>query len=150
MYTVIVDNVVNMTYENGIHIGANFMFGLPEDTYDTMQETLQMAFDINAEWANFNSVMAYSGSGLYVDALKADMRLPETWQGYSQFTQDCLPMETKYLKAEEVVAFRDYAFQAYFTNPRYLNRIEKIFGMDTVKHIQEMTKYSLKRMHKKY
>lgn len=145
-----VSSVVNLTYENGIRIVANFMFGLPEDDYDTMQETLQMAFDINAEWANFNSVMAYPGSLLYDDAIKDGARLPKTWQGYSQYSADCLPMDTKYLKAEEVVAFRDYAFQAYFTNPRYLNRMEKLFGLETVKHIQEMTSHSLCRNNKKY
>lgn len=145
-----VGSVVDMTYENGIHIVANFMFGLPEDDYDTMQETLQMATDINAEWANFNSVMAYPGSLLYEDARKCGARLPETWQGYSQYSADCLPMDTKRLRAEEVVAFRDYAFQTYFTNPRYLNRIEKLFGIETVKHIQEMTSHSLNRNYKKY
>lgn len=145
-----VGSVVNLTYESGIHIVANFMFGLPEDDYDTMQETLQMAFDINAEWANFNSVMAYPGSLLYDDAVKGGARLPKTWQGYSQYSADCLPMDTKHLRAEEVVGFRDYAFQAYFTNPRYLNRIENLFGIKTVKHIQEMTSHSLSRNNKKY
>jgi len=145
-----VSPVVTQTYDNGIHIVANYMFGLPEDDYDTMQETLEMAFDINAEWANFNSVMAYPGSGLYNDALKNSMRLPKTWQGYSQYAADCMPMDTKFLCAEEVVAFRDYAFQAYFKNPRYLNRIEKLFGTSAVKHIQEMATHSLQRDNKKY
>lgn len=145
-----VRSVIEMTYAQGIHIGANYMFGFPEDNYDTMQETLEMAFSINAEWANFNSVMAYPGSKLYDDAVRSGCRLPSTWQGFSQYAADCLPMDTRYLKAEEVLSFRDYAFQAYFTNPRYLARIEKIFGKETVKHIQEMTKFKLKRLNNKY
>ena len=145
-----VDSVVKETYENGIHIVANYMFGLPEDDFDTMQETLNMAAAINAEWANFNSVMAYPGSGLYADAQKGGMRLPKTWQGYSQYSVDCMPMDTKYLQAEEVISFRDYAFQAYFTNPRYLNRVERLFGWETVKHIQGMTAHFLTRNHRKY
>ena len=140
-----VDTVVKMTYGAGMHIAANFMFGLPKDNYDSMQQTLQMAFDINAEWANFNSVMAYPGSGLYGDAVKSGSRLPETWQGYSQYAADCLPMDTEYLSAEEVVAFRDYAFKAYFTNPRYLKRMENIFGLETVEVIKEMTSRPLRR-----
>ncbi|WP_217959447.1 B12-binding domain-containing radical SAM protein [Acutalibacter muris] len=140
-----VDAVVKMTYGAGMHIAANFMFGLPKDNYDSMQQTLQMAFDINAEWANFNSVMAYPGSGLYGDAVKSGSRLPETWQGYSQYAADCLPMDTEYLSAEEVVAFRDYAFKAYFTNPRYLKRMENIFGLETVEVIKEMTSRPLRR-----
>lgn len=140
-----VDSIVKMTYDNGIHIVANFMFGLPKDDYDSMQQTLQMAFDINAEWANFNSVMAYPGSGLYADAIRNKMRLPVTWQGYSQYAADCQPMDTEYLSAEEVVAFRDYAFKAYFTNPRYLKRIEKLFGIETVEQLRKMTEHSLIR-----
>lgn len=42
-----------MTNDEGIHIIANFMFGLPDDDYLTMQETLCLALEINAEWGNF-------------------------------------------------------------------------------------------------
>jgi len=143
----IVKNVVKMTYDAGLYIGANYIFGLPDDDLDSMQDTLAMAIDINAEWANFYSTMAYPGSKLYDEAIKKRWRLPETWQSYSQYSFDGLPLPTKYLRPGEVLSFRDYAFHAYFENPRYLDKINRIFGIETVRHIQEMTKHKLSRNH---
>ena len=37
----------------GINVLGNYIFGLPEDDLDTMQETLDMALDLNTEFSNF-------------------------------------------------------------------------------------------------
>ena len=128
-----------------ISIGANYIFGLPEDDHETMQQTLDLALDINAEWANFYSAMAYPGSRLYDQALEEGWALPERWSGYSQHAEDTLPLPTKYLPAAEVLRFRDRAFQVYFNNPPYLSMIERKFGRETVEHIREMNTHTLVR-----
>ena len=46
-------------------MGANYIFGLPDDDQNTMQETLDLSLRVNSEWANFYSAMAYPGSQLY-------------------------------------------------------------------------------------
>lgn len=145
-----VKNVVKMTYDAGLYIVANFIFGLPDDDLDSMQDTLTMAIDINAEWANFYSTMAYPGSRLYDEAIKKGWQLPETWQGYSQYSFDGFPLPTKYLTAGEVLSFRDYAFHAYFESPRYLDKINRLFDIETVGHIQKMTSHKLKRKHTQF
>lgn len=146
----IVENVVKMTYEAGLYIVANFIFGLPDDDFDSMQETLALALEINAEWGNFYPTMAYPGSRLYEEALGKGWPLPETWQGYSMYGFESLPLPTKYLTAGEVLSFRDYAFHAYFENPRYLDKIERRFGIETVRHIKEMTKHRLERKYARF
>lgn len=140
-----VDAVVDMTRRAGIHICANFIFGLPEDDYDSMQETFARMQDINAEWANIYSAMAFPGSKLYEQALAKDWPLPETWRGYSQYAPECRPLPTNFLTGGQVLAFRDYAFDAYYRNPRYLDMIRRTFGLPTVRHIMKMTAKSLRR-----
>jgi len=142
-----VKDIVNITYDHGIHICANFIFGLPEDDYDSMNETLKLMFDINAEWANIYCAMAYPGSELYNAALKNGWKLPETWQAYSQYSCDTLPLPTMYLKGEQVLAFRDYAFDVYYSSPRYLNMIEEKIDSATAIHIK---KFSSKKLERKY
>jgi len=129
----------------GINALGNYIFGLPEDDLDTMQQTLDLAGELNCEFANFYSAMAYPGSQLYNIALKNGWPLPAAWSGYSQHSVDTLPLPTKYLSGVEVLRFRDDAFQAYFINPRYLSMVEKKFGPETVAHIREMTSYTLQR-----
>ena len=140
-----VTEVVEMTYGIGMHICANFIFGLPEDDYDSMNETLMLMLDINAEWANIYSAMAYPGSRLYELALEKDWPLPETWQGFSQYAYESLPLHTNYLTGGQVLAFRDYAFQTYYHSPRYLNMIQRKFGQKTKEHILQMAEKKLER-----
>jgi len=129
----------------GIYIIANYLFGLPEDDIESMQETLDLALELNCEFANFYCAMAYPGSKLYDRAVAENLPLPETWSGYSQHAYDTLPLPTKYLSGVEVLRFRDLAFSTYFTNKRYLEMIHQTFGPEVVEHIKEMTSHKLER-----
>jgi anaerobic magnesium-protoporphyrin IX monomethyl ester cyclase len=128
-----------------IYIIANFLFGLPEDDLESMQETLDLALDFNCEFANFYSAMAYPGSQLYQTALQEGWPLPKSWSGYSQHAVDTLPLPTKYIPGTEVLSFRDRAFHLYFCNPAYLERIGQRFDCQTVQHIHNMLAYKLRR-----
>jgi radical SAM superfamily enzyme YgiQ (UPF0313 family) len=129
----------------GINIIGNYIFGLPEDDHASMRETLDLALELNTDFANFYSAMAYPGSPLYNHAIANGWPLPETWTGYSQHSVDTLPLPTRYLTAGEVLQFRDHAFQKYFTHAPYLAYVERRFGPDTVAHIREMTSHQLER-----
>jgi len=137
--------VVQQTYDEGLHICANYIFGLPEDDFESMNETLGLMFDINAEWSNLYSAMALPGSQLYDVALEKGWPLPESWQAYSQYAYETLPLPTNYLSGGQVLAFRDYAFDACYRNPAYLDMIRRKFGEQTMNHIVEMAKKSLDR-----
>jgi len=131
----------------GINVIGNYIFGLPEDDLETMQETLDLSLELNCEFANFYSTMAYPGSQLYNLALKEGWPLPEKWSGYSQHSVDTLPLPTKRLPASEVLRFRDHAFQVYFSSPRYLDMVARKFGPETVEHVREMASYKLVRQY---
>jgi len=137
--------IVDRTHAAGIEIVANFIFGLPEDDLETMQETLTLAKELNCAYANLYCAMAYPGSQLYKDAVKQGVDLPKQWSGYSQFSEDCLPLATKYLSSGEVLKFRDYAFNEYSEDPKYLSRIEEKFGTKAVENIKGMCSIALKR-----
>jgi radical SAM superfamily enzyme YgiQ (UPF0313 family) len=129
----------------GINVIGNYIFGLPEDDLQSMQATLDLALELNCEFANFYSAMAYPGSQLYNLAVKEGWPLPEKWSGYSQHAYDSLPLPTKRLSGPEVLRFRDYAFDAYFTNSRYLGMITDKFGLETARDLKQMTGYQLER-----
>ena len=134
-----------MTQAVGIYILGNFMFGLPDDDLETMQETLDMAKEFNFEFVNFYVTMAYPGSKLYEVALREGIELPERWHEYSELGYETLPMPTKYLSSADVLRFRDRAFVEYHTNPQYIEMIGSKFGPKVVEHIQEMLRYKIRR-----
>ena len=131
----------------GIHVIGNFIFGLPDDDRGTMQATLDLACELNCEFANFYSAMAYPGSRLYDQALAEGWPLPASWSGYSQHAVDTLPLPTRSVSAGEVLRFRDRAFQTYFGRPEYLDMVARTFGAETVAHVREMTGHRLERAH---
>ena len=143
----LVYKTVEKVRDAGINVIGNYIFGLPEDDHVTMQETLDLALDLNCEFANFYSAMAYPGSPLYALALRNGWPLPEKWSGYSQHSVDALPLPTKYLSAAEVLRFRDNAFHVYFTSPRYLDMVARKFGPETVEHLRDVTRHKLERQH---
>ena len=136
---------IEMTRAAGIYILANFMFGLPNDNFETMQQTLSMAKEFNFEYVNFYVTMAYPGSKLYEEAIQEGISLPSQWHGYGQLGYETVPLPTKYLSSEEVLRFRDEAFNEYYSNYKYLEMVAEKFGPRAVKHIKDMLKHKVKR-----
>ena len=127
----------------GIHVLANYIFGLPDDTLESMQQTLAMAMELNTPWSNFYSCMAYPGAKLW-DEHSECHNLP--WSAFSQHSRDCTPLATKTLTSAQVLEFRDQAFQTYFTSARYLGMLVREFGTKAVKEVQAMTAHKLERI----
>lgn len=147
-----IQGIVKKVRDMGFYVGANYIFGLPDDDKDSMQETLDLALRINSEWANFYSAMAYPGSQLYPMAKQKKWKLPDDsngpgWIGYSQHAFESLPLPTEKIKASQVLDFRDNAFNIYFNNSDYLAMIKKTYGENTVSHIKKMTSSKIDRKH---
>lgn len=123
-----IDSANDTVHEAGIHVGGNYVFGLPGDTQESMQQTLDLAQKLNTEYANFFVVMAYPGTRLHQDALRKGYPLPDKWGQYGFFAPDALPLRNENLSAEEILRFRDSAFKQYFTREKYQTMIEKKFG----------------------
>lgn len=141
----VIRRVVKKVHDAGINLCANFMFGLPGDTLESMQENLEFALELNCAFPSFFCTMAIPGSELYQIALENGTPLPETWLGYASQGYDFLPMSTEKLSAAEVLKFRDHVFDTYFTDPGYLTMIREKFGTESCEHIKGMTAIKLKR-----
>ena len=110
-----------------------------------MQQTFDLALELNCEFANFYSAMAYPGSPLYDDAVRDKIQLPDTWKDFSQHGYNARPLENKFCSAAEILSFRDEAFSAHFAHQPYLNMVKQKFGQNVVDHIKNMAAIPLKR-----
>lgn len=128
-----------------INIISNYIFGFPEDTLETMQETLDLALELNTEMANMYPCQALPGSPMYYTAKTNGWALPDSYEGYAFLSYESQPLPTKHLSAAEVLKFRDAAWQTYFTNPAYLELVEKRFGEQERNNVEDMAKIPLKR-----
>jgi anaerobic magnesium-protoporphyrin IX monomethyl ester cyclase len=141
-----VRRAIRMTHDAGIHVIGNFMFGLPEDTLDSMKATLTLAQELACEYVNFYVTMAYPGSALYEEAVAQGLPMPGTWAHYAQLSPGLIPLASKHATSAEILKFRDNAFVAYYSDPAYLTMIQEKFGPDVVAHVQEILKHRVPRI----
>ena len=143
--TINIRDVVKLIQSYDINIVGNYIFGFPDDSINTMQETLALSMELNTEHANFYPCQALPGSPLYFEAKKRGWDLPNSYEEFAFFSYECKPLRTKYCTSSEVLDFRDKAFIKYFSNKAYLDSIEKKFGIENKNNILNMLKVKLKR-----
>lgn len=140
-----IEEVVNQIHGADIGIIANYMFGLPGDTFETMQKTLDLSLELNTIAWNAYAAMPLPGSQLYKNAVESGFDLPEDYAGYSFHAYTTKPLPTDSLTPEEILKFRDDAYLAYHTDAKFLNKVQDAYGSVAVKNIIENTKVKLKR-----
>jgi len=131
--------------ESDINVIANYIYGFPDDTLDTMQQTLDLAIELNTEMANMYPCQALPGSPLYVEARKQGWALPIDYAGYGFLSYESQPLPTKHVSAADVLRFRDRAWHTYFTNPKYLELVERRFGAQQRRNVEDMAMIPLRR-----
>lgn len=129
----------------GINVISNYIFGLEHDTHETMRQTLDLALELNTEMANMYPCQALPGSPMHTRARAEGRPLPECYAGYAFLSYDAQPLANANLSSADILRFRDEAWQTYFSNPAYLALVERKFGAEQRKNVEDMARIRLKR-----
>jgi radical SAM superfamily enzyme YgiQ (UPF0313 family) len=140
-----INQVIEQVHAADIEVMANYIFGLPGDTQESMQKTLELSKELCTFGWNAYAAMALPGSQLYKNAVMNDVLLPDTYEGYSFHGYDTLPLPTDTLTGAEVLAFRDKAFDEYHSYTPFQEKVKAKFGQVAVDNINEMLKVKLTR-----
>ncbi|MDI6756528.1 MAG: radical SAM protein [Endomicrobiia bacterium] len=111
--------------ELGITSVGTFILGLPEDTDETLAETLDFAVSLPLDYASFNVAVPRHGTSLRREALDDGL----IGRDFAQMDQSGseIAMRTKNLSREDVLAFRRKMVRAFYLRPSYLSgRLMKI------------------------
>ncbi len=140
-----VKKIVQRVHDADINVMANYIYGLPGDTKETIKKTFDLSLELCTAGWNTYGAMALPGSQLYKDAIQKGIKLPDNYEGYSFHSFDTVPLPTENLSASEVITLRDEAFTKYHIHKPFLKLIENKFGKFAASNIVEMTKIKLKR-----
>ena len=140
-----ISQVIENVHDADIEVMANYIFGLPSDTKETMKKTFDLSKDLCTAGWNTYAAMALPGSQLYKTAIEKQYTLPEEYAGYSFHAYNTQPLPTEFLTPEEVLEYRDQCFTDYHLYEPFLRKIENKFGIDAVENIKIMSKIKLKR-----
>ena len=140
-----VKKIVNAVHSSDIDVMANYIYGLPGDTKETIEKTFQLSKELCTRGWNTYAAMALPGSQLYKNAVDQKIELPENYEGYSFHSYNSQPLPTDSLLAGEILKIRDQKFIEYHTDKNFLTKIKEKFGSNAVKNILDMTNVIIKR-----
>ena len=140
-----IKQVVKQIESADINVLANYIYGLPGDTNESINQTFDLSKELNTLGWNTYAAMALPGSELYKEAINKNIDIPNKYSEFSFHSYDTKPQRTNKLKAWEILQLRDNHFHEYFSNSQFKNKIREKFGSIAEKNIEEMLKVKLKR-----
>ena len=125
-----------LTRKAGIETVAYFMIGSPQETSETIQETVEFAKKLDSDFVQFSIATPYPGTELYSLALE-DGQVPEKWDEYVYAdlkSVDNPGFGTKTLSREELRAWNKKAYKAFYLRWRYVwKRLRKMKSLSDLK-----------------
>ena len=101
--------------EAGITTFGYFIVGLPGETWDTINESIQFAIKANPDYVNFHVATPFPGTELYNLAKKNNWLTTDDWSQYEE--EGSAVMRTEHLSPEDLVKAQKKAMRAFYLRP---------------------------------
>ncbi len=99
----------------GIKVAGHFVLGLPGETKESLDETLDLAARLPLDFEQFYCAVPFPGSRLYDEAREKGW-LHEN--DFSRYRQDEAILELPGLTPDEVARYRQAAYRRFYTRPK--------------------------------
>jgi len=110
-------NAIKWTKGAGIKTYASFIFGLPGENWNTVEETINFIKEVLPHSAQFNVAVPYPGSELYDFAIKNGLISDTDWR---DFYQHKALMRTEELSTSDLEKARKLAYKTLYFNHRWI------------------------------
>ncbi|HUT53059.1 MAG TPA: radical SAM protein [bacterium] len=116
--------------EAGLETLAYFMAGLPGETGETMQRTLELAIELSPDYAHFSVLIPFPGTPVYQTGLDRGIIRSDVWSEFAaaprpEFTP---PVWEENLNKAEILAGLARMYRRFYRQPRVLARRIKRAG----------------------
>ncbi|MDD5681008.1 MAG: radical SAM protein [Candidatus Omnitrophica bacterium] len=132
-----VKRAVNMASEAGLVADAMFMIGLPGETEEMINETIDFAKGLNIRYAIFNIFVPYPGCELY-DSLNAQKKIRfKNWSdftSYPGFSGGVPVYVPDGLTKEKLMYLQEKAMKGFYLRPRFIFNEILNFKADKIGH----------------
>ncbi|MBN2407356.1 MAG: cobalamin-dependent protein [Elusimicrobia bacterium] len=116
---------VGLTKKAGLDSSASFIIGIPGETIEDMERTIEFAKEISPDIALFYICKAYPGTPLFSKFVKTEEDLNINWEDY---LIQGPPVFDIGIPPDKIVSLLKKAYRCFYFRPGYmLQRIRKIF-----------------------
>jgi anaerobic magnesium-protoporphyrin IX monomethyl ester cyclase len=117
----------------GIHTSTTYMLGFPEETKETVRQTIDFAKALDSDDVQFSITVPYPGTELYARCERQKLLLAKSWEEFDN-SHGAL-IKTKGLSREEVSRSVGRAYLEFYLHPRRILRIlSNIRSFDDLKY----------------
>ena len=109
-----------VTKETGIETYASYTLGLPGETKETLEKTIEFAVKLNSDYAQFGIAMPYPGTEFYRDAEKNGWLKAKKWSEFEASENSVL--EYPDLSAKDIIDAHKMAYRRFYLRPGYAFR----------------------------
>ncbi|MFH1738682.1 MAG: radical SAM protein [bacterium] len=109
---------VRMTKEAGITAFAYFILGMPGETKETIQESIDFARRLDADYVNFHIATPFPGTEFYRQAKESGWLINDKWEDYEE--EGSAVVSYPNLSAKELVAAQKRAMALLYATPSRL------------------------------
>ncbi len=106
---------VRIMKDAGIQVLGSFMVGFPQDTLETIKETINFAKSLNLDYAEFSMLTPYPGTPIYDYALENDLLLTKDWSEYTAIEPI---IKIKGVSEKQLKVFFRKAYISFYLRPR--------------------------------
>lgn len=131
------EKVVRWTHEAGIQTIGYFMIGLPHETAETIQRTIEFAKKLDVTWAQFSITIPLPGSELYRQAIVINPGLDDEWDKlvYESLSDMDMPfLFSKDLSEIDLVYWRRRAYKEFYIRPSYI--LKRLFSIRDLRNLR--------------
>lgn len=127
--------IIKLCRELGIVIITSFMIGVPGETMDDINKSINFALEIEPDKALFNSYVMVPGSPLYKNLEKQEIVSDKNWIEYMEGKGEFPIYIPPYLNRDKLLRLEIKAHRKFYTNFKRFFKVLKNRNLEELKHI---------------
>ncbi|OAD21956.1 radical SAM domain-containing protein [Candidatus Thiomargarita nelsonii] len=137
-------NAFKMTKKAGIETFAYMMIGIPTETKDDIEQTIQFVNKLQPDRVNYSICSPFPKTKLYETALNNDPTMEDYWGEFAKNPEPNFKIRTlnEYFTQEELRNIQDKALKRFYFSPRQLAR--EIYHTRSFKQLLLKAKFGMR------
>lgn len=113
---------VEIAHRHGLEVRASFIIGSLDETWDTMEDSLQMALELDFDFVQLFISTPYPGTAMYNEAMERGWLRAESWDAYGQAR---VLVDQPQIDAETIYRFERHFNRRFYMRRRFARRMLK-------------------------
>ncbi len=124
---------IEIAHKHGLEVRGSFIIGNLGETWETMENSLQFARELDIDLFQLNINTPYPGTQLYKYAFENGLLVHTNWEDYGQGS---VILHSPTLPASEIYRFEKHAFRSFYMRPKmFWRQLQRVASWRQIKDL---------------